>query len=138
MAKNNITTQGYFVRRLRNSGYITSRVYDRYSDSDQRKWTIVINPGEDSLLITCCDNGEWPYRGLYELNDGGRKIPKGYYVNTDSVEVIISHLLQFNIEAKSLNNSYGRAKQRKAEESSQKAVTRQGQEVGGKAETTEK
>ena len=68
MPKNKITTQGYFVRRLRNSGYITSRVYDRYQDQDPRKWTIVIDPDGDSVLITCWDTGEWPYRGMYELS----------------------------------------------------------------------
>lgn len=108
MPKNKITTQGYFIRRLRQSGFFVSRVYDRYSDDDNRRWTIVINPTKDSLLITCCDNGEWPYRGLYEFSDGGRKFPKGYHINTDSVEVIIAHLLQFQIEAKSLNNLNGR------------------------------
>ena len=112
MPKNKITTQGYFVRRLRQSGFFVSRVYDRYSESDNRKWTVVINPTEDSLMVTCCDVGEWPYRGLYEFNDGGRKFPKGYHINTDSVEVITSHLLQFKIEAKSLNNLNGRTREK--------------------------
>jgi hypothetical protein len=114
MPKNKITTQGYFVRRLRDSGFLVSRVYDRYSDSDTRKWTIVVNPGEDSLLMTCCDNGEWPYRGLYEFNDAGKKFPKGYHINTDSVEVIVAHLIQFGIEAKGINNLDGRTRQKKA------------------------
>lgn len=120
MAKNNITTQGYFIRRLRNSGFQTSRVYDRYGDKDPRKWTIVINPGDDSALITCCDIGEWPYKGLYEINDGGRKIPRGYHINTDSIEVIVSHLIKFNISATGtvLNNSYGRGKQKRSKEGS--------------------
>ncbi len=123
MAKNNITTQGYFVRRLRNSGFITSRVYDRYSDEDQRKWTIVVNPTSDSVLITCCDNGEWPYKGLYELSDGGRKIPRGYYINTDSIEVIISHLITFNIDATEINNLNGRPKQGQPKKDFKKALS---------------
>ena len=122
MPKNKITTQGYFVRRLRNSGYMTSRVYDRYQDSDPRKWTIVIDPEGDSLLITCWDNGEWPYRGMYELSDGGRKVPKGYYINTDSVEVILSHLNSFNIKVSDVNNYNGRSKQKRSrEETGEKA-----------------
>ena len=115
MPKNKITTQGYFVRRLRNSGYITSRVYDRYQDQDPRKWTIVIDPDGDSVLITCWDTGEWPYRGMYELSDGGRKIPKGYHINTDSIEVIVNHLSQFNIVT-AVNNYNGRTKPKQSRE----------------------
>ena len=51
MPKNKITTQGYFIRRLRQSGFFVSRVYDRYSESDSRKWTVVINPTEALVSI---------------------------------------------------------------------------------------
>ena len=44
MPKNNVTTQGYFIKRLRDNGFLTSRVYDRYSKDDRRKWTVVVNP----------------------------------------------------------------------------------------------
>lgn len=115
MPKNKITTQGYFIRRLRNSGYMTSRVYDRYQDQDPRKWTIVIDPDGDSVLITCWDTGEWPYRGMYELNDGGRKIPKGYHINTDSIEVIVNHLSKFKIIG-AVNNYNGRIKPKQSRE----------------------
>ena len=86
MPKNKITTQGYFIRRLRNLGFMVSRCYDRYSLHDPRKWTVVVNPNEESVFLTCVDNGEWPYRGLYEFADGGNNIPRGFFVNTESVE----------------------------------------------------
>ena len=112
MGKNNITTQGYFVRRLRNSGYFVSRVYDRYSDSDSRRWTVVVSPQNASLFITCHNNiDEWPYKGLYEFDDGANNFPRGYHINTDSVEVIIKHLQEFKIPVEgTLNNIDGRQK----------------------------
>lgn len=97
MPKNKITTQGYFIRRLRNSGYIVSRVYDRYSEEDKRKWTIAINPEVDSIFITCVDHGEWPYRGMYHVDDGGDKFPINLYINTDSIDVILKHLDEFKV-----------------------------------------
>ena len=111
--KNNVTTQGYFVKRLRDNGFYVVKLFDRYSDDDLRKWTVLINPKMDSLTITCVDNGDWPYRGLYEFNDGGRKFPKGFHINTDSMEVIIKHLLEFKIDQTTLNNNDGRQKKKK-------------------------
>jgi hypothetical protein len=112
-SKNNVTTQGYFVKRLRDNGFYVVRLFDRYGEDDYRKWTVLINPKIDSLVITCVDNGDWPYRGLYEFNDGGRKFPKGFYINTDSMEVVIKHLLEFKIDQITLNNNDGRQKKKK-------------------------
>ena len=114
MAKNNITTKGYFIKRLRDNGFFVVRDYNRYGEHDPRKWTVVVNPGNESLFVTCYDNGEWPYKGLYEFNDGGQHFPKNYHVNTDSIEVIVTHMIHFNIEAKELNNLYGRTGKRKS------------------------
>lgn len=98
MPKNKITTQGYFVRRLRNEGYYVSRVYDRYSDNDRRKWTIAINPGTDSIFITCVDKGDWPHRGMYRIDDNGSTFPHNFYINTESVDVMMKHLDDFKVE----------------------------------------
>jgi hypothetical protein len=119
MAKNNVTTKGYFIKRLRDSGFWVVREYYRYGDTDPRRWSVVVNPEDDSLFITCYDNGEWPYRGLFEFNDGGRKFPKNYHINTDSMEVIVSHLLQFKVEAKELNTIDGRQRKQKADKALQ-------------------
>ena len=112
MGKNNITTQGYFIKRLRDNGFSTSRVYDRYSESDRRKWTVVVNPKTDSVFITCVDNGDWPYKGMYHLDDNGQKFPAGLYINTLSVEVVIKHLLDFKIAQLELNTYGGRSRQK--------------------------
>ena len=124
MGKNNITTQGYFIRRLRNEGYFASRVYDRYGDHDSRRWTIVISPNNASVFITCHNNiNEWPYKGLYEFDDGGLSIPRGYHINTDSVEVIVKHLQEFDIPVEgNLNNSNGRRRKQLEQASEEKSV----------------
>ena len=111
--KNNVTTQGYFVKRLRDSGFYVNRLFDGFAVDDPRKWTVVINPKVNSLFITCVDNGEWPYRGMYEFDDGGRSFPKNFYINTDSIEVIVKHLLEFNIGQKDINSIDGRAEKTK-------------------------
>ena len=117
MPKNKITTQSYFIKKLRDSGYYTDRVYSRYNDDDPRKWTVVINPGTDSVFVTCRDNGEWPYRGLYEFGDNGLKIPRGYHINTESTEVVTKHLHEFNVLPGGINNNDGteQQSQKKAE-----------------------
>ena len=97
MPKNKITTQGYFVKRIRDEGYVVDRIYSKYEQTDPRKWTVVINPGKDSVFITCRDNGEWPFRGMYELCDNGVTIPRGFHINTESVDVVVSHLKSFKV-----------------------------------------
>ena len=120
--KNSITTQGYFVKRLRDNGFFVSKIYDRYNSGDNRKWTVLINPKLESLFITCYDNGEWPYRGLYLLDDAGQKLPKNYFINTDSIEVIVKHLIDFNIGANGLNISgNGRRQEQKTPKTSKES-----------------
>jgi len=112
MPKNKVTTQGYFIRSLRNAGYNTSRVYDRYSPEDIRKWTIVINANTDSIFITCVDKGEWPWRGLFHIDDASNIFPQGLYINTDSTDVILKHLDEFKVKKldDKLNNNNERAR----------------------------
>jgi len=112
MTKNKVTTQGYFIKRMRDSGFNVVRVYNNYSKGDIRSWTVAVNPKTDSIFITCCDNGEWPWRGLFEIDDQGQKFPKGFYINTDSMEVIIKHFLEFNITQEYLNNCDGRQREK--------------------------
>ena len=65
-------------------------MFDRYSESDKRKWTIVINPSTDSILLTCIDNGDWPHRGLYKLDDDN---------NIGSIEVDKPSTYNYNYNA---------------------------------------
>jgi hypothetical protein len=133
MPKNKITTQGYFVKKLRDIGYYVDRVYSKYGDDDQRKWTVVVNPGTDSVFITCRDNGEWPYRGLYEFGDSGARIPRGYHINTESTQVVAKHLSEFNITPGSINNNDGTRRQTGQKTETDKEVEEVGKEVSKEA-----
>jgi hypothetical protein len=94
---NNITTQGYFIKRLRDCGFIVIKLFHDYSYTDPRKWTILLNPGRESVLITCYCNKTNYREIIFEINDGGNKVPKNYHLSTDSMEVIISFLIKHNI-----------------------------------------
>ena len=56
MAKNKLTTVGYFIKRLRDSGYVTDKVFTDYSKIDPRSWTVVVDPRNSSVFITCYNN----------------------------------------------------------------------------------
>ena len=110
--KNKVKTLGYFKKRLRDNGFIVLDVFRDFSENDKRKWTVVVNPGTESVFITCQGSSEWPYRGLYNITDAGEKVPQGFYINTDSVDVIVKYLIEFKIsnqdEESLLNTINGR------------------------------
>lgn len=95
--KNKITTLGYFVKRLRDKGYYCCRLYNEYSNEDPRKWTVVINPKKESVFITCFINENFDNNLFFEFNDGGVRFVKNYQLKTDSMEVIIEHLVNKKI-----------------------------------------
>ena len=73
---NKITTQSYFIKRLKDSGYMVYKLFDEYAESDPRSWTVMIDPGHASVLCTCYVNDEAMFGDTYfELNDGGQYIP---------------------------------------------------------------
>lgn len=94
---NNITTQGYFIKRLRDCGFIVLKLFYNYSMVDPRKWTIIVNPGRESVIITCYINKNILKEIIFEINDGGGKIPRNFYLSTDSMEVMISFLIKNGI-----------------------------------------
>jgi hypothetical protein len=102
---NKITTQGYFIKRLRDCGYSVWKLYDAYSDDDPRAWTVIIDPGHASVLCTCYINAKAFGVTTFEIYDGGQFIPEKFKVSTDSIEVIVSYLVKFGINNKS--GSYG-------------------------------
>ena len=105
MGSNNIKTQGYFIKRLRDSGYVVDKLYNFYSQLDNRAWTVVIDPGNASIFCTCYIN-EHPEKGAqlgssyFELYDGGRFIPGRLKVKTSSFEVIVEYLVKWGINDK--------------------------------------
>ena len=102
---NNIKTQGYFIKRMKDSGYIVDRVYSNYNSTDNRVWTVVIDPGNASIFCTCIAN-EDPEEGAqlgpstFELFDGGRFVPGKFRVKTSSFEIIVENLVKWGINNK--------------------------------------
>jgi len=94
---NKLTTLGYVVKRLRDCGYITYKVFTEYSDTDPRCWTVVINPGQASVFCTCYVNDPFVGESFFELFDGNQFIPGRLKIKTSSFEVLVSHLIKYNI-----------------------------------------
>ena len=82
MSKNKLKTPSYFIKRLRDNGFIVIRLFSVYSKEDPRQWTIMVNPSEASVLITCYINKENLNEVLFELNDGGKRITKNFFIIT--------------------------------------------------------
>src|SRR4051812_45086203 len=101
---NKITTQGYFVKRLRDSGYVVWKMFDTYSEADPRAWTVLIDPTGAAVFCTCYVNWKSDMGvTAFELYDGGQYIPEKLKIATESIEVIIAYLVKFNINNKSPN-----------------------------------
>lgn len=103
MSKNKIKTPSYFIKRLKDNGFVVLRLFSVYAKSDPRRWTVMVNPTERSVMITCYINKNEMDEILFELNDGGNRIPKNYNIKTDSIEVIIDYLITHGV---SNNNDY--------------------------------
>lgn len=101
MGSNKITTVSYFTKRLRDSGYITVKLYTNYAKSDARSWTVVIDPGNTSVLVTCFNNHNFFGEEYFVIYDGGQYIPENFKLKTSSIEVIIEYLVKYNINNKS-------------------------------------
>lgn len=101
---NKLTTMGYFVKRLRDNGYVVDRLYGNYAFSDPRTWTVVIDPGQASIFCTCYHNGydkdDNSVSNYFEIYDGGQFIPGRYKIETNSIEQFISYLVKFGINNK--------------------------------------
>ena len=96
MKKNKVTTCGYFIKRLRDNGYTVNRIYNEYTSSDPRRWTIMVDPKIAALYITCYLNKDFFGDLIFELHNGLQF--KNLQLKTDSMEVIITKLLEKNIQ----------------------------------------
>lgn len=94
---NKITTLGYTLKRFRDSGYIANKLFADYNDSDPRSWTVIIDPGSASVFCTCYINDPYIGETFFELYDGNRYIPGRLKIQTSSFEVLIEHLVKYNI-----------------------------------------
>lgn len=100
MNKNNIKTLGYFVKRLKDSGYETWKILDTYTEADPRKYTICIDPFCAAVFCTCYENLEEVGDVWFEFHDGGRFVPFRFRIKTDSFEVIVKYLNNWGIVKK--------------------------------------
>ena len=93
MSKNKLKTPSYFIKRLRDNGFIVLKLFTMYDKGDPRRWMVMVNPGERSVVITCYNNKEGFGDVVFEFNDGGVSMPKNVFINTSSIEVIIDFLI---------------------------------------------
>lgn len=100
MAKTKITTVSYFLKRVRDSGYVADKLYTGYNNTDSRSWTVIIDPENTSIFITCFNNKNFLGEEFFEIYDGGQYIPENFRIKTSSIEVIIEYLVKFNINNK--------------------------------------
>ena len=102
---NKITTQGYLIKRLKDSGYEVWKIFDGYPETDPRKFTILIDPKHSAIFCTCYENLNELDEECFELHDGGQYIPFRYRLKTDSFEVLLDHLNKHGITHKYENPS---------------------------------
>jgi hypothetical protein len=95
--KNNIKTLSYLVKRLKDSGYETWKIFDKYSESDSRKYTILIDPFGSAVYCTCYENLEDVGDVWFEMHDGGQYIPFRFRIKTDSFEIIAKYLNEWGV-----------------------------------------
>mgnify|MGYP001100770130 CR=1 FL=1 len=104
--KNKLKTAGYFIKRLRDSGFETVRVFNNYTESDPRKWTVLIDPGNSSVFITCFENRPFTGEFLFEFNDGNQFFRNNTSLHTHSIEVVVRKLVEGGVGPRNkLNNS---------------------------------
>ena len=106
MAKNKLSTPGYFIKRLKDAKIAVVRVFQDYALYDPRRWTILVDPGMMSIFITCFENKHNPKEILFELNDGGRLIPADYAIKTESIEVIVQKLFDLGVSTIKEDSKY--------------------------------
>jgi hypothetical protein len=101
MARNKITTVSYFIKRLRDSGYVSDKVFSDYSSTDPRCWTVLVDPKVSSVFITYFNNKNYFGEEYFEISDGNQFIPENFKIKTSSIEVVIEYLVKFGINNKS-------------------------------------
>ena len=96
--KNKLQTAGYFIKRLKDAGYVILRIFDKYSDQDTRKWTILADPGGASIYITCFEDKPFKGEYLFSFEDGNQLFHRGYVLKTSSIDVVIDRLKECRVK----------------------------------------
>lgn len=95
--KNKIYTSGYFIKRLKDCGFIVWKIFNNYSEADSRYWTVLVNPNKESVYITCHINKDMLGAVTYEFYDSGNLFKPNNFISTNSIEVIINKLIQAGV-----------------------------------------
>ena len=98
--KNKLKTAGYFIKRLKDNDFVTLRIFDKYSEADPRKWTVLVDPGGASVFVTCFENTPFNGEYLFSLYDGNQSFNSNFSLKTDSIEVVVSKLLNNGVRQK--------------------------------------
>ena len=98
--KNKLKTPGYFIKRLKDNDFVTLRIFDKYSDSDPRKWTVLVDPKGSSVYVTCFENTPFKGEYLFQFNDGNQLFKNSFSLKTDSIEVVVQKLLKSGVRQK--------------------------------------
>lgn len=104
--KNNLNTSGYFLKRLKDAGFVAWKIFNCYdATKDIRLWTVMVDPGGASVYITCCV--DYNEGGVYfEFYDCGQKIKNSILYKTKSFEVIEKNLLELKISNDPTKNKF--------------------------------
>ena len=100
MSKNKVTTSNYFIKRIRDCGYVVDKLFTEYAEADSRSWTAIVDPTVSSILVTCYNNHNDLGEEYFEMHDGGQYIPERFKIKTSSIEVIVEYLVKFGINNK--------------------------------------
>jgi len=98
--KNKLKTPGYFIKRLKDNDFVTLRIFDKYNESDPRKWTVLVDPKGSSVFITCFENTPFKDEYLFQFNDGNQLFKNSFSLKTDSIEVVVQKLLKSGVRQK--------------------------------------
>ena len=98
--KNKLKTAGYFIKRLKDNGFVTLRIFDKYNDADPRKWTVLVDPTGASVFITCFENTPFKGEYLFNFDDGNQNFRSNFSLRTDSIEVVVQSLISNNVGQK--------------------------------------
>ena len=81
--KNKLKTAGYFIKRLKDNDFVTLRIFDKYSELDPRRWTVLVDPsGGASVYITCFENTPFKGEYLFNFNDGNQNFNNNFSLKT--------------------------------------------------------
>jgi hypothetical protein len=104
---NKLKTAGYTIKRLKDNGFVVLKMFNAYTEADPRRWTILIDPGRSSVYLTCFHNRSDFNEIMFEFDDGGNNFNRGFFVKTESVEVLVSTLLDKGISNNPADNPFG-------------------------------